>query len=911
MRPVKLTIEGFGSFCQKTVIDFSVFGSQGVYLIAGDTGSGKTTIFDAICFALYDEPSGSYREKRNFRSEYASSGIPTEVELVFEHRGGKYTIRRNTEYERPAQRGSGMTMELPSVSFTMPDGEIFDSGSSGSGGMKEVNLKIKEEIGLDYDQFVQAVMLPQNNFTKLVNAKTDDRLAILKKIYNTEIYASLQEKLKFMVKEEKDELDRINNSIQEIRERLALKTEDEVAELQARHAAMTEERNRLEERRDELEATKKNLEKRIEQEEHRRKLEKETEDSENNILKLKSELETLLGNQELIKEKQPKIDEYKVEAENIKASADDYERLEVLASDLQKAEKEHTEFKEKLEKAEQNLQNEKQRLEDIDKRLENRDEVKDKISQIQLHLVDPEREKEMLEKAGAMLSGIQNKTESLKVLTNKHEEARKQHKKDEQRYIEALDRYEASQSYLLAQTLKEGEPCPVCGSKNHPHPAEETEDTIDKASLESHKQKAEASSKNREDALQALKKEEGSLNEKKKAFFDMEIIADMVADDLDECSLQIKSKKEKAVAKIAGLEDELHSLKQEAEKNKELASEKEVVKESITSLEKEREENREEIATLVNEISSKEGQKDELGKKLKYGTKDEAAEKLAGLQSEIEIFQDEKDENESAMNRVQGELDTEKGRHSTNIENLKKHESIDLEETKKQLSEVNGDRNNIQETISNLAGELLLCEADMASIEKLRKKREKIYDELGPIEGLSKAVGGKVAGEVKMDLEIYIQRMYFEKVVNKANDRLRVLSDERFSLNVREEALDKKGKAGLDLNVFDQYTREERPLSALSGGESFQVALSLALGLSDQVQSSMGGIEMDTLFIDEGFGSLSGDNLRQAMKMLNDLAAGNVLIGIISHVEEVKNSVDQQILVTNVEGEGSSVEIRE
>lgn len=914
MRPIKLTMEGFGSFCEKTEIDFSHFGSQGVYLIAGDTGSGKTTIFDAICFALYDKASGPYRNKKNFRSEYAEPGRPTEVFLEFEQRGQVYKIRRNADYERPSQRGSGLTTEAASVTFIKGNMEEYDSGTSGSGSIGDINDKIVAELGLDYNQFVQAVMLPQNMFTELVNAKTADRLEILKKIYDTDIYRQIQESLKRLLSAEKQELDRINADIGMICKRNKLTGSDELADLEARLEELKERELELDKTSRALREKGRQVQKKIDQEKERRQVIAEIEVLEKKTADMRADLAQLKEEEQAIDKKRPVVDEMKHLAKNIEDSMEDYKRISLANSDLKKDELALSSMRTGLGQAKDRLGQIKNRQGEIDKALDDKDELQKTYTADKLCLQETERSLNEIGRVKNLFENISQGEKELEKILEGFEKAKKTYIQKAKEYDRALDKYEASQSYLLASRLVDGQACPVCGSLDHPKPAERTDDTIEKESLEVFKKERDRSEESRQAASELFVGKQKVLDQQKKDFFKQELVKSLsqnqLVDELSGFESLILEREELVEKTKKDLQARLRKAKEKIAGLDKLAKERKALAEEGDRLGREIQEGSLQESKLNEQVARQKSRMETLREKLKYEDEEEAQRVLEDKKSRIRAFENSLASKRRATEEKKDSLATVQGQLLSKEKSLAGYTEEKLERLLSVFQENNDKQDYIDKSIKENVGQQSLYAEDINRMRTLLKDRQKIYDKLGPVESLANATNGNVKKAQKLDLETFVQRMYFERIVDQANIRLKTLSDSRFSLLVRQEALDKRGKAGLDLNVYDSYTAEERPLSALSGGEGFQVALSLALGLSDQVQSSMGGIEMDALFIDEGFGSLSGENLRQAMKMLSDLAAGDVLIGIISHVEELKNSIDQQILVTNTEGIGSRLAIQ-
>ena len=915
MRPLKLTISAFGSYADKTEIDFEKLGKSGLYLITGDTGAGKTTIFDAITYALYGEASGDNRDDpKMFRSQAASPSTPTEVSLEFEYRGKIYTVKRNPEYERPKARGGGMTKQSAGAELTCPDKSVLSKP-------KEINQKINDILGIDRSQFAQIAMIAQGEFRKLLFADTNERQKIFQKLFHTENYTELQKRLK----DKKNEIENENKAIQtSIKQYISgIESNDyyqmDVAKAKNGQIPLGEIIELLNEliqsdhiKYDELTAKQKEFETKItdinsllQKAEEYNKHERELKD---NTSKLSQEQEKLSGLQAELKKaksREPEIDELTKKINVLESQLPKYselDRKQKFISELDKKIKKYaqhlvqcSELEEHLKKEISALKSEFESLKNCDVRKEKLESMKkelndniSKISKLEEDMSDFSVTEKNLDKAQKDYIQKRSAKESKREIYARHERA----------YLDA-------QAGILAENLHEGQPCPVCGSLSHPCLAVKPENAPTKQELD----KLKADMEKADNAVAKASETANSLNtlidEKRKNISDnaAEIFGEI---DFDKISELLSEKKLSCKEKLSEIKTELKEIetniqrknnieKQIPNKENELsatADKKAELSKSQSADEATRKSETDRVSELFeelgkfdskslaeNEIRKLSDIKKDISEKIKNAENDviDCKNKISGYDSAIK-------ENEKVL-KDKAEID---------IETEKKHK-IELEEQKTECStqkEKIGIRKNANEnTLKNI-----LEQAENAHT---------VEEKLKWIKPLSDTTNGGISGKAKLSLETFIQQTYFDRILERANKRLLMMSDEQYEMQRRLEARDNQSKSGLDIDVLDHWTNSERDVKTLSGGEAFKASLSLALGLSDEIQASAGGICLDTMFVDEGFGSLDEESLHQAMKALSTLSQNNKLIGIISHVSELKNQIDKQIIVTK-EKDGSS-----
>lgn len=920
MRPEKLTMCAFGPYAGCVTVPFSEFGDHGLYLITGDTGAGKTTIFDGIVFALYGEASGDVRKAEMLRSDFAAPTEKTYVELTFWCGGNLYTVMRNPAYMRPKARGGGMTNEAAGATLIYPDGRVVS-------GSKPTTKAVEELLGLDRNQFVQIAMIAQGDFLKLLLAGTEERGKIFRKIFNTGLYVNFQKELKQRLLETKKAYEEEKRSVSQYAKGILYPPEEEDVYAAGRLKALTGENTSYHiqdflDALDELIGIESKLE--AEDDKCRRRLEEEL-----------SQVQAKLGRQQIIdrtkeevRQKEARIQsltqagiEWQLrydeaagrqrEAEQaggqlviLEAQMEQYEKIDVLGQNIRKLEQ-------MFQEIERDLQQTVGRSERLKLQIEEGKKRQNEIGQ-------PEHDLRLL---AASQETLQKKKEELKRSENLYRELKQQEKalrQEEARYLE-LQRHSVelgraymdmetlfldSQAGVLAQRLKTGMPCPVCGSKEHPMPAHSSSDSPSEEELRRMEQQKEAAHAQASEAAQRTAKRRGQYEQNKKYFetwFGQEQIPEGIEDYFVKCR-NVLTQEEGKIAERQRLLTQLLREKTEWEKRlPAMEEERTVLADKKAALEQRRAAGLAQKEAFANERNG-------LLEELPFADRMQAfrqIEKLRAVRQEIE----------TALRKSGEQLEktkTEKISEQKALEALQKQ----LEQTEyfdmKALTEDSERLRRRKETLELHRKERYVRLETNRNIQRSLQRgserlmqSEKAYELL---EALSDTANGELKGKQKLAFEQYIQTVFFGRIIREANKRFSVMTDGRYLLQRREDAGNLRSQTGLELNVFDYYTGRQRSVQSLSGGESFKASLSLALGLADVVQQHAGGIALDAVFIDEGFGSLDRESLNQAIQILNELAGSSRLAGIISHVEELKERIDRKIVVKK-EMTGSRLEI--
>lgn len=913
MRPIRIEMSAFGPYAGKQTVEMDRLGTSGIYLITGDTGAGKTTIFDAIVFALYGTASSDRRSGDMLRSRYAEPDTPTEVKLVFAYRNKEYEIRRNPTYQRPKLRGEGMTQENASAELRLPGGEIITRTG-------EVDEKIREILGMTRDQFMQIAMIAQGDFLKLLLAKTEERRKIFSSIFRTGRYARLEERLKQEARQARKTYDDLVREIgfEQERARLPEGTDrsglrDEEY-LQAIEKFRDEAGIRLEEGekkqeflRGELDA----LAARILAAEEQEKRKKALEETRQQWTKLQAAAEQRKQELEAARSREPEAKEKEARLHVEQDRLQQYDRLEELKQQKTEAEKKQASDEAARKKLEEGRKSLTQQIQDCRQKIKEKEALAGKAAALS-------GEKERLRSQGAEYNELKTLLEAYEEASEKWSRAAVTYQAacgKEQEFGESYRRQHRAflddQAGILAAELAENQPCPVCGSLHHPSPAVKTDDAPTRETVEQSQKRWEESKTAMDEAGRKAAALRGTRDsslqhmEEKAKGLNMPTEPATLKETLMEEQKRFRSKWKEVTGALAASEA--------------AAEAKVVLEEKLETLQKKQEDDEEayrklelESARLQEQIENLSANYSELKETLPYPDRESAGKAASLLDREIreirEAVQSAEENEKAAAGRIQeaeGRMD-ELQKQIREGESAESMTSAELQENQKKKKEEQlrlqaeaKEDNLIWETNSAAAG----------SIRKLSGEREQAARKYSMLQNLADTANGNLSGKQRIQLETYVQQQLFDRILVRANTRFRVMSGGQYDL-VRRKEYQKNQQSGLDLDVVDHYNGTTRSVSTLSGGESFMASLSLALGLSDEIQESAGGVQLDALFVDEGFGSLDEETLDQAMKAIQTLAEdGGRIVGIISHVTELQNRIDRQLLVRKMKSGGSTATI--
>lgn len=971
MKPEKLVISAFGSYADVVEIDFKEFKEQGLFLIAGDTGAGKTTIFDAVIFALYGETSGEYKESSMLRSQYAKPETPTFVELIFVYQNKRWKVTRNPKYERPAKRGDKMTREQANAELL-----CLDASGIIVSGYGNVTNYVAELLGVTKEQYSQIAMIAQGDFMKLLMASTKQRTEIFREIFHTKLYQSWQDRLKTESKALHDAYDDSVKSIMQYTDGILCKPESD--------SSYTIENMKSQQNRKEsgifVEEWKNILEKLLEEDK------KEQEIINSTLCKLNDEIQEkqLRRNHLELKEKRKK--EY---TEKQKEQADVTEKLSQAEEAFQKAQRDGEELEqltveiaqadETIKKWEnlERLQEEKRKTEQL-KNVEHSiiSETEQKLSRLQLLMEEQEKELSGIgnpELEQVQLQGKLDKVKSRQIicrellslgeLFEKNQQAYQKAKEHytemqgeylekERNHMQAEELFFREQAGLLAESLVTGMPCPVCGSIEHPCPARASEHAPSREELNAQKQQiqqlfreVDACSKKVAVEQEKLHGTIGQIRQTARKLEENISVESTLIENVLEESISIgnisieniikeASEKEASEKEASGKEDicriildmdpvqeqfnllekSIYSIQNELCKLKEKQERKQ-------QLEKQQPENRKNQEVYKNalhvsetKVAAMKAKLEELQFQIEEGRSRIEGESKAEWQSILEGKILRKTQMEQALKQAKENQafyrDKEKqllGIMKVLKEQLEELPDGNLEESISILNDLFEKREVLTKEKENVGHRLLTNSRVLENIEKRASVMKEAEDKWLMVKSLSNTANGNVSGKDKIYLETYVQMTYFDRIIARANSRFFVMSSGQYDLVRSECGSDQRQNSGFELNVMDHYSNTLRSVKTLSGGESFLAALCLALGLADEIQQSAGGNALDAMFIDEGFGTLDEEALNHALKALADLSDGNRMVGIISHVEALREKIEKQIVVEKHGVMGSSI----
>ena len=876
MKPIQLVLSAFGPYVERTVIDFSALGEEGLFLIAGDTGAGKTTIFDAISFALYGEASGGKekRKSKSFHSDYVSDQTETYVELTFRHRGETWWIRRNLEYQRPAKKKKdGMETTTRQAADAQMRNE--DTGEEILR-MDDVNRRVRELLGLTQDQFTQTVMIAQGDFLKILTASSDDRKKLFRDLFHTNLYVDLQSRLQEKNRACADEQKALEQVILSAEGKIDPEAEFAEREILLSYCGQIQHTDAL------CALLARLIEQEKAAQEQARAQKKEAADQIGALIAAVTEGERVnrdFADWESKKARLAALTAGQGEIDAQRAALAAARRAQQLETDealMRRTRRDMDAQRAALSEAQAALEQAEKALPETETRMK---EAESRGGEIHALLAQAKQMEDCLPVLGEverLKAALDTQKRELQRLTADSSRA-------QAAYTAAQNSYYLSQAGLLARELKTGQPCPVCGSTAHPCPAQITPETVTRQALEQAAQRRETAEKAQSDAATRLAANRAALDERENRLRALKIGADETQQRL---AARIDAAHQAAADRQREI-DAARSAYQALDKRKTAAqSAVDAAQKQLAALE-------EDLRVQTEAFEQK---------RAAHGFEDEASYRLAKrtnadierLDREIRNYDEQKRTLAAQTHELEDKLS---GRQRTDLAALQNRRAAALD---RQAKAENAEKAMVRKLTLHESAEREIRQAN-AAIQKKRGKWQIIQE-------LYTCCAGIAAGNprAKLTFEAYVQQYYFRFVVAAANKRLTRLTDGMFTLRVMREAANRVSQSGLDLEVLDRSTGQARDVSTLSGGESFLASLALALGLSDAVQSQSGQIRMDAMFIDEGFGSLDENALRSSIDVLLELADGKRLIGIISHVQELEERIDKQIVVTKTPN-GSTV----
>ncbi len=898
MRPLKLTISAFGPYAGETVLELEQLGRSGLYLITGDTGAGKTTIFDAITFALYGEASGSVRDGSMLRSKYAAPETPTFVELVFSNRGETYTVRRNPSYLRPAKRGGGMTEQKADAALTMPDGRVIIRE-------RQVTAGITEILGVGKEHFSTIAMIAQGDFLKLLLASTDERRSIFRRIFHTDHFLKLQDRLKH----EAIGLDRrcrlLRENLRQLVGMVRLPKEQDLTGLAMGDvlylltAALEEDEQALMSLAEQITALEQEqnvylalTEQAQQQRQMRLMLDKARADASRGEAALKQSRSELAAREA----QAPQREALSRQIAALESLLPRYEELSALCARLDREKKQHTALQRDLI----NQTNEHSALQARQlsgtKQLEALRELSAQIAAQQRSLADETARKTALEDLSARLTEYRTTVQDLEQAQKTYRAAAERADRSRLRYDHMHRSFLDAQAGILASGLLDGRPCPVCGALSHPSPAPLAAEAPSQNDLDAAQAAADADRQ----AAEKASAEAGRLAERR---------LQRELDLIERCSALLDADPQEAAIRLpSAMEENRHTLAELTRTGAELAKmeqQKAALEQALPGLEQQlqaltarKNQTDVDLASCTARREAAEQSIRQLKDQLPYPTHtalnaalDTHRRELLALTDALEAAQKRHQSVSAALEKVLGGIET----LTAQITESKPIDEADVTEKRDAVTlRLQQLRREQTQRTARLQGNRQISDRLTATGREL----DAFEQQRSMVQSLSDTANGTVSGKDKLMLETFVQTTWFDRILDCANVRFMVMTGGQYELRRRREADNARSQSGLELDVVDHYNGSLRSVRTLSGGESFKASLSLALGLSELIQRQAGGIRLDTMFVDEGFGSLDEESLRQAMDALASLSDSDRLVGVISHVGELKERIDRQILVT-------------
>ena len=913
MRPLKLTISAFGPYAGESVLDLEQLGDRGLYLITGDTGAGKTMLFDAICFALYGRSSGKERNiggnKDNgelFRSQYAKPETETFVELEFLNQGKRYTVRRVPGYRRPNSKSK--TKPSVKATLTMPDGDVITGGN-------QVTSRIVEILGVDKDQFSSIAMLAQGDFKRLLLAERNEKKAIFQKLFRTERFERLQIRLVKECERVSDECAALRSSLQ------AELGKIESAEPLPEHLTPVEARellegllqadekivNTLAEEIQTLEEQGKLLGTHLAAARRQRQLRQQLDAKQEAMTARRERLDQARAQWKAQQEREPERSQLTDQIAALEALKPRYRALDSLRRD----QKRDTEALQDSEKKEASL---KAALEDSQSAVGRGENLLEQTADVAEQLA---RQREILKERKDRRRQLEGLAKSLKDLDDSAaalERARGDYLSASERKREALQHFDAlqdlyldAQAGVLAQRLVPGKPCPVCGALEHPAPMPLADHVPDKMQLDKAKKAADQARSLAEEASAACRQLEGirAQQERQAGELAAELLGCTIAQAAEKLDRELRDNDlaQRECVKTGT------ALKERFEERRRTEEQLAFLRREVRRMGDALAEAQGQSAKLCGIIDTRNAQIESLVRELGQGDALALDRQIAGLKARRDEMKQQLAEAQEQVRLVKAELDTLEGAVKQLTEELSREEPVDEAQTAEAEQSLTQQLKDLRDRSNAARVRMGVNRGVQNVLDRTGRELEVLEEQERWLMPLKRTAMGTVAGKEKVDLETYAQTAFFEQIVGCANVRLLAMTDRQYELTCQITGSDGRRNAGLELGVIDHFNGSVRSVNTLSGGESFKASLSLALGLADLIQAQSGGIQLDTMFVDEGFGSLDEESLRMAMNTLAGLSDGHRLVGIISHVAELKERIDKQIIVTKSRDGYSSAKI--
>ncbi len=902
MRPLQLEMCGLGPYAHRTLIDFTAFARGSLYLISGSTGAGKTMIFDAIVFALYGETSGGTRLPAMLRSLQAAADEPTYVKLCFACHDHIYEVTRNPRYERKALRGNKMVQQNP-------DAALCEGEKVLASGYDEVSKVISAIIGLDCDQYRQTAMLAQGDFQRLLLAQTKEREQIFRHLFATQRFADVQERLKEKARScaqrlqaQRDQLHGALSRVEcdalhqeQLRQLLAMQGYGEHEEIKAFLTYILNEDEQqwqqqskavadLEQQLERLRIVQQQLARRKQLQQERQQLQQALQAEKRQRAASAQKLEELQRQQPEREQKRRTLALLEQEEQQLDALLAQQEAMKQEYHDLQQKQLQRQQLDDARQKQEKELAA-------LQAQLSAQGDEGMALLENAHALQQLRQQQEELDKTGQRLRQLTQLQAQLKQQESRYQESFVRYQQAQQQLLQKEQQFYDAQAGILARQLEEGKPCPVCGSLHHPDPARGKDSEVTREWLDAQRQAS--------DALRTRMEEQSRQSARlhTQAETLQQTLGEQLQASPDQFMQTWTQRQTQLDAQNKRLQTKQQQLQQAQVRRKQGEQRAEALARSI-------QQQKEQLDALVQECTrlraAWDSRKEQLQQRLDalhVHDMQLLRRQLKDLREELKAAQTLQDaliqKHQDALahcSRLEGMLDNVDQELRTLPEPKEKEAGADMEQLRQEKEQAQIQERRLSLRLS--ANRRILKELDELSVSFDEAQKEYRW-----LKSLSDTMNGTLDQKERITLEAFVQQAYFEQVLRYANLRLMRMSSGQYELR-RENSGSRKSRSGLDLCVMDHHIGMTRSVRTLSGGESFMASLSLALGLSDTVQAKAGGIQLDAMFVDEGFGTLDEETLQAAMRVLQELTQGNRQIGIISHVAELREQIAQQIIVT-------------
>lgn len=899
MKPLHLTLSAFGPFAGQTEVSFAALGEKGLFLISGDTGAGKTMLFDAICFALFGEMSGTNREIGSIRSDFADGRTKTFVELLFSHCGKTYRILRNPAYQRPKQRGEGMTTEPAEAALFREENGERETLVTGFAAVKN---EVETLLGVDAKQFKQISIIAQGEFLKLLYADSTERGSIFRRVFHTDLYADFQYKLKEAEREKRIALEDSEKrllryfeqmGVASVRKEDIFRTEELLAEWQEMRTQWLEELRQTEAEQQQILQELQRLEQIAKERAQAERDRAELRRLENELQTLARERTEFLANHppDLLEEKQNRL-------RRLREEEAQYLRREALAREIDEISRKKAALAQETEALRERMQNLRQRLDDGKKMLAERETILSEMKFRQQLLSEAANKLADMDALLEQQKALRDTKEMLQRTVAQYRDAEEKRAAAKAAADEAELLFLREQAGFLAEGLQEGMACPVCGAVSHPKKAKLTGNAPTEAEWKAKKAAWEA-------AVQRLQKigEKGKAEKERFRLLQEGFRAGCAR--LSVSGERLAEERRLAEENFVAEQKNLAVLQKQSKRLERMQDEIVSIEKAISEAEEAEKNHAEQLSAAALSTERLAAEHGLLREKLEPITAKEVRRLCLALEREIGLAAEK---TQYFAEKVQS-LQTERARAAALLERAAGAQETDAAQMAEALRKLSAEKEEKKRQVDALREQAAVLGNLLENAAREWQQRQLAAREYLPVRELSQTASGELAGREKIAFEQFVQGFTFRRILQAANLRLREMTEGRYLLLHAQKAANRKSQAGLEVEVFDHYTGKSRSVRSLSGGEAFKASLCLALGLSDVIQAHAGGVRVDAMFIDEGFGSLDDRSREQAVEILQRLSYGDRLVGIISHVSELKESIEKQILVQRGSA-GSTISIR-